>query len=211
MSALVKCTGLCPASPWRPQWRWSSSTRVSNRRQTWLTCVLFSSVKVFTHQQVLFDLKIALKYLSYRLTRVKDYWKVHLITFCYIHVCFVHRGRYLTGGGSGGAADVEGWWSASPAEGSNREPNSSGSPAPGAGCGEHCDILLGPGWCLGGGVPVGKTTEICGAPGVGRLSCGMGGNGLIKRIVHPKFNFLIICGTYISKVLCALKKSSWFS
>lgn len=61
---------------------------------------------------------------------------------------------------------------------------------------------------LGGGVPVGKTTEICGAPGVGKTQLWYGRQWNIKRIVHPKFNFLIICGTYISKVLCTLKKSS---
>lgn len=60
---------------------------------------------------------------------------------------------------------------------------------------------------LGGGVPVGKTTEICGAPGVGKTQLWYGGKWIIKCIVHPKFNFLIICGTY-SKVLCALKKFS---
>lgn len=61
---------------------------------------------------------------------------------------------------------------------------------------------------LGGGVPVGKTTEICGAPGVGKTQLWYGRKWIIKCIVRPKFNFLVICGTCIIKVLCALKMSS---
>lgn len=61
---------------------------------------------------------------------------------------------------------------------------------------------------LGGGVPVGKTTEICGAPGVGKTQLWYGRKWIIKCIGHPKFNFLVICGMCIIKVLCALKMSS---
>lgn len=56
---------------------------------------------------------------------------------------------------------------------------------------------------LGGGVPVGKTTEICRAPGVRKTQLWDGRNSIMNCIMHH--NILVICGTYISKVVCALR------